>query len=38
MAQGIFFEPGEQLAVSARGSSTLFKAVSIGDIVSPRVH
>jgi mannose-6-phosphate isomerase-like protein (cupin superfamily) len=28
MEQGIFFEPGEGIAVSARGSSMLFKAVA----------
>jgi hypothetical protein len=29
MEQGIFFEPGEGIAVSARGSSMLFKAVTV---------
>lgn len=28
MEQGIFFEPGEGIALSARGSSMLFKAVA----------
>ena len=28
MEQGIFFEPGEGMALSARGSSMLFKAVA----------
>jgi hypothetical protein len=29
MTQGIFFEPGEGMAFSARGSSMLFKAITI---------